>query len=141
MERPAYNVEEATYFPTYSILHVQDIHLRFGKLLHKDSPLIIEEQIEQREQSKKSNPKNQIQQGKTIMTQTPPFPERLVEQKTSISLPKFDILDEIKNSYVKIHLLRAIKDIPIYTKTIKELCIKKTGKKKRDPPTIQVIGK
>jgi len=38
-------------------------------------------------------------------------------------------------------LLQAIKDIPTYTKTIKELFIKKTSGKERDPPTIQVVGK
>lgn len=37
-------------------------------------------------------------------------------------------------------MLQAIKYIPIHEKTIKELCIKKTSKKKRDPPTIQVIS-
>lgn len=58
-----------------------------------------------------------------------------------MNLPEFDILDELKNSYVKIPLLKAIKEIPIYAKTIKELCIKKTGKKKKDPTIIQVIGK
>ena len=56
-------------------------------------------------------------------------------------LPEFDILDELKNTYVKIPLLQATKEIPIYAKTIKELCIKKTGKKKKDPTTIQAIGK
>ena len=55
-------------------------------------------------------------------------------------LPEFAILDELKNYYVKIILLQAIKDIPIYAKII-ELCIKKTDKNKRDPPTIKVIGK
>ena len=74
------------------------------------------------------------------MTQTPPYPERLIQQKIPISLHEFDILDELKNTYVKIPLLRAIKDILIYAKTIKELCIKKSGRRKRDPPTIQVIG-
>ena len=58
-----------------------------------------------------------------------------------MSLPEFDILDELKNSYVKIPLLQEIKDIPIYEKTIKELCIKKNGRRKRDPPTIQVISR
>ena len=58
-----------------------------------------------------------------------------------MSLLEFDILDELKNTYVKIPLLQAIKDIPIYEKTIKELCIKKIGRRKRDPPTIQVIGR
>lgn len=41
---------------------------------------------------------------------------------------------------VKILLLQAIRDIPIYAKTIRELCIKKVGRKKKDPPTIQFIG-
>jgi len=97
VERLAYNVEETTLFPTYSILPIQDIHLRLGKVLQKDSPPIIEELIEEGEQSENSNPKNQIQKRKTIMTQTPPFPERLVDQKSSISLPEFDIIDELKN--------------------------------------------
>ena len=51
------------------------------------------------------------------------------------------ILDELKNSYVKVPLLQEIKEILIYAKTVKELCIKKTGKKKKDHTTIQVIGK
>jgi len=51
-------MEETTLFPTYSILPVQDAHLWFVKVLHKDSPPIIEEQIEQGEQSKKSHPEN-----------------------------------------------------------------------------------
>jgi hypothetical protein len=41
---------------------------------------------------------------------------------------------------VKITLFQAIKYIPIYTKSIKELCSKKTRKRKKDPPTIRVIG-
>ena len=41
---------------------------------------------------------------------------------------------------MKIPLLKSIKDIPIYTKSIKEVCLEKTGKRKKDPPTIHVIG-
>ena len=37
-------------------------------------------------------------------------------------------------------LLQAIKDIPIYSKVIKELCIKHLQKKQKDPLTIHVIG-
>ena len=47
---------------------------------------------------------------------------------------------ELKNVYLKIPLLRAIKYIPIYTKEFKDLCLKKTIKRKKDPPTIHVIG-
>ena len=60
VDRPTYHVEEATYYPTYSILPVQDLHLRSGKVLQKNSPPIIEEQIEQGEQSEQSQPEKQI---------------------------------------------------------------------------------
>eukprot|EP00253_Pinus_taeda_P010783 PITA_10783 len=141
VDKSAYTVEEATYFPTYSILPLHDVHLRSGKVLKKDSPPIIEDPIEQGESPETSPSETQIQKGKTIITQTPPYPERLVEQQKEMTLPKFGILDELKNDYVKIPLLKAIKEIPVYAKTIKELCIKKIGKRNKDPTTIQVIGK
>ena len=74
------------------------------------------------------------------MTQNPPYPERSIKQNIPISLPEFSILEELKKTYVKIPLLQEIKEIPIYEKTIKELIIKKYGRRKRDPPTIQVVG-
>jgi hypothetical protein len=64
----------------------------------------------------------------------------LVKKKLPISLLKFDVLDELKNVYVKIPLLQAIKDIPIYTKEIKELCSKKINKIRKGPRTIHAIG-
>ena len=54
--------------------------------------------------------------------------------------PEYDIINELKNIFVKIPLLHAIKDITIYSKVIKELCIKRQRKKQKDPPTIHVIG-
>jgi hypothetical protein len=42
---------------------------------------------------------------------------------------------------VKIPLLQAIKDVPIYAKTVRDPCVKRPGRKPRDPPTIQVLGK
>lgn len=68
-----------------------------------------------------------------------PYPERLVIEKP-ISIPKNDLEIQIINLCVKIPLLQAIKDIPIFAKTIKELCIKKPGRKKKKPTTIQVVG-
>jgi hypothetical protein len=53
---------------------------------------------------------------------------------------EFDIMNELKNVCVKIPLLQAIRDVPIYTKTIKELCIKKPGQKQKDPPMIHLVG-
>ena len=54
--------------------------------------------------------------------------------------PEFDIINELINICVKIPLLQAIKDIPIYSKVIKELCIKKPGRKQKDPPIVHLIG-
>ena len=69
----------------------------------------------------------------------PPFPKRLVIEKCVVH-PEYEILNELKNICVKISLLQGIKDIPIYSKVIKELCIKCPGKKQKDPLTIHVIG-
>ena len=41
---------------------------------------------------------------------------------------------------IKIPLLQAIQDIPIYAKTIKELCIRKPKRRTTTNPTIQVVG-
>ena len=75
-----------------------------------------------------------------LIPQTPPFLERLVKEKISISLIEFDVLDELTNVCVNIPLWKAIKDILIYTKAIKDLCLSKTNRRKKDPPTIHVLG-
>jgi hypothetical protein len=49
-------------------------------------------------------------------------------------------MTELRNVCVKIPLLQAIKDVPIYSKTIKELCIKKPSRKQKDPPMIHLVG-
>ena len=55
--------------------------------------------------------------------------------------PQFNLLGEFKNLYVKILLLQALYDVPIYAKTVQDLCVRKPGRKPRDPPTIHVLGK
>jgi hypothetical protein len=62
------------------------------------------------------------------LMKAPPYPDRLVIEKPT-TRPEFDILNELHNICVKIPLLQAIKDIPIYSKVVKELCIKKPGRK------------
>ena len=42
---------------------------------------------------------------------------------------------------IKIPLLQAIKDITIHAKTVKELCIKKPWRQKKEPSKIQAGGK
>ena len=129
-----YNVYDGMALP-YSILPLQNINLRSGKTLQKESPVILEEQIENEKTPKKLNTEksqseNHSQKGKTLVSYTPPFPERLVKEKPSISLPNFDVLNALTNVYVKFPLLQDIKDIPIYTKAVKELCL---NKRKKDP--------
>ena len=104
-------MEEVTYFPTYSILPIQDVHLRSRKVLHKDSPPIIEEQTKQGEKSEKSHLENQIKKGKTNYDSNTTLlreVSRAKNKESNFSL-EFDILDELNNSYVKIPLLQAIK--------------------------------
>ena len=74
-----------------------------------------------------------------IITTSPPFPKILLIPRP-IEYPDFDLLGELKNICIKIPLLQAIQDIPIYAKTIKEMCIKKSVRKKKTTPTIHVVG-
>ncbi|CAF1490659.1 unnamed protein product [Adineta steineri] len=55
-------------------------------------------------------------------------------------MPANDLEVQLRNLCGKIPLLQAIKDIPILAKTIKELCLKKPGRKKKQPTKVQVIG-
>ena len=54
---------------------------------------------------------------------------------------EFDFIGELKNLYVKISLLQAIRDIPIYAKAIRDICVKKLGMKTKDPPIVYVMGR
>ena len=47
----------------------------------------------------------------------------------------------MRNICVKIPLLQVPRDISIYSKIVKELCLKKPGRKRKEPPTIHFIGK
>ena len=69
----------------------------------------------------------------------PIFPERITLPKLITSLD-FDILGELRNLCIKIPLLQAIQDIPIYARTIKELCGKNKINKAKATPTVHVVG-
>ncbi len=68
-----------------------------------------------------------------------PFPKRLA-QPLKPTPKELELLGELKNLCVKIPLLQEIKDVPIYNKLIKEKFFKHPGRRKRDAPTINVIG-
>jgi len=72
-------------------------------------------------------------------TSSPPFLERLIIPRP-IEDSDFDLLGELRNLCIKIPLLQAIQDIPIYAKTIKELCIRKPKRRITTNPTVQVVG-
>jgi hypothetical protein len=57
-----------------------------------------------------------------------------------VYLPSFNLLGELQNLHVKIPLLQAIRDVPIYVKTVRDLCIKKPGRKPREPLIVHVVG-
>ena len=76
--------------------------------------------------------------GKAQAPKNPPYPERLAIEKPVVA-PEFNLEAELKNLCIWIPLLQDIKDILIYAKTTRELCLKRWGRKKKDPPTIHYI--
>ena len=65
--------------------------------------------------------------------QAPPYPEILQEKKTYTSEEK-ELLWELKKLCIKIPLLQDLKDVPIFNKYIKEECIRRPGRKRREYP-------
>jgi hypothetical protein len=63
-----------------------------------------------------------------------------LEITKTVELPSFNLLGELQNLHVKIPLLQAIRDVPIYANIVRDLCIKNPRRKPRDPLTIQVVG-
>jgi hypothetical protein len=57
-----------------------------------------------------------------------------------VELPSFNLLGELKNLHVNIPLLQAIRDVPIYAKTMRDLCIRKPRQKPKDPLIVHVVG-
>lgn len=55
-------------------------------------------------------------------------------------MPENDLEIQLRNLCIKIPLLRAIKDMPILTKTMKELFLKKPNRKKKHHTKVQVVG-
>ena len=71
---------------------------------------------------------------------SPPYPKILTLSKPNPQA-EFDFLGELQNLFVKIPLLQAMRDVPIYAKTLKEYYSKKPRRKLKDPLTIHVMGR
>eukprot|EP00253_Pinus_taeda_P025658 PITA_25658 len=108
------------------------IQTKGGKIVQSKNKLPIEQPPQEEDVTRQ-----QIHNQAT--TSSPPFPKRLIIPQP-IQYPDFDILGELKNLYIKIPFLQAIQDIPIYEKTIKELCIKKPRRNITNNPRVQVVG-
>jgi hypothetical protein len=110
--QPVYNSE--TTYQTYS-LEVQEINLRSRKVLQQQQPKLIK----------------YVEYEKEEITSP---------QKKTYTSEEKELLGEIKSLCIKIPLLQAIKDVPIFNRFIKEKCIRRPWRKRKDAPTINVIG-
>jgi hypothetical protein len=119
--------------PEESDIHQEQENENDRQTTIKPSTVVITEETEQGENTvEQQNPDKDV-------ISPPPFPERLMIEKPVV-YPNFDIVGELKNLCVKIPLLQALQDIPIYAKTIKELCGKKPRRKTKNPSTVHVVG-
>lgn len=94
---------------------VQEIHLKSGKVLKKESSCGIEEEEETIIPNKSDttivNKWTEFQKDQLQLTKLPPFLERLYLEKIAISL-NYDFLDKLKNICVENILLQYINNIP-----------------------------
>ena len=105
-------------------MEIQEINLQSRKVL----PDIQPPHQEVHEDKEENEPK-----------EIPPFLERLSGTRQPTP-EETELLGELKQLCVKIPLLQAIKDVPIYNNMIKEKCFRHPYRHKRDAPTINVIG-
>ena len=128
--------------------HTYEIQLRSGKAVNQsNSAVIIQEENDNhsKEENTQTTPVEEeasppipiTSQSLRVPQQInlPPYPERLLVKKPDPPLLK-DIEDELRNVCIKIPLLQAIKDTPIYAKIIRDIFIKKLGRKKKEPPLV-----
>jgi hypothetical protein len=134
--------------PSYSIstADLYEMNIRSGRTIDAQPPPVTIEQLDS--EGKESEPiskepkqtdRNQASPVKQHQFE-PPYPERLTLSKSSPQA-EFDLLGELENLFVKIPLLQAMKDVPIYAKNLREYCLKKSAKKSKNPLTIHVMGK
>jgi hypothetical protein len=100
----------------------QEIQIRSGKVLNKNSPTINEEYSEE-ENHKQINDNVEIEKNSQHLeipqsSSLPPYPDRLILEKPIVH-PEFDLVFELRNIFIKFSLLQDIKYILIYAKNIR----------------------
>ena len=81
---------------------------------------VIEDAESPTETSAETQRETFIETQPTQLVREPPYPERPTLQKT-VEQPQFNLLGELKNLYVKIPLLQALHDVPIYANIVRDL--------------------
>lgn len=77
----------------------------------------------------------------SLVAKEPPFLHRLIEQgQSKENHAVIELLNQLKQMTIKILLLDVVKEVPTYTKAIKEACNKQPGRKRKDPKTIHFLG-
>jgi hypothetical protein len=102
-------------------------------------PTIADVTSSNKEATKEHDAPEKVQSSSHNVAETTPFPEHLALTKTP-EPPAFNLLGELQNSYVKIPLLQALRDVPIYARTMRDICVKNPGRKTKDPLTVHVMG-
>lgn len=54
-------------------------------------------------------------------------------------IPKSSLASELRNLFIRVSFLQAIKDIPICIEIMRELCLKNPGRRRLEPQTIQFV--
>lgn len=126
--------------PALSITHMpcDEIKLRSGRIVE---PIIEDDPSSESDKESGEKPSDDTKQldEPIIELSDPPFPERLKITKI-VELPSFNLLGEFQNLHVNIPLLQSIRYVPIYANTVRDLCIKRPGRKPRDPLKVHVVG-
>ena len=135
-------------FPTYLInpTSLNEIQLRSGKVLNKPNSIVVIQEEEKIDDQ--PNEEEYIHVQEEIPPHTPqpseipqeanppPYPERILVKKPKVPLGH-KLEAKLRSVCVNITLLQDIKDIPIYAKIIRDLCIKNPRRKRKEPPIIQ----
>eukprot|EP00253_Pinus_taeda_P016598 PITA_16598 len=125
-----------------SPMQCNDIHLRSGRIVE---PIIDDVTDYEKEETRKEKSSNnnaepvESYSNKTAQIAEPPFPKCLALTKT-FEPPSFNLLGELQNLDVKIPLLQALRDVPIFARIVRDICIKKPGRKAKEPLTVHVMG-
>jgi hypothetical protein len=95
-------------------------------------PTIADLTSPDKEETQEHDAPEKVQSSSNNAAETTPFPERLALTKTP-EPPAFNLLGELHNLYVEIPLLQALRDVPIYARTMRDIVSKSLVGKLRIP--------